>query len=133
MKFSLKLIIPVGALAVTLSVLVPTTVEAAQPIQGYQCMALNLTPAQMADNSVNVPILSDPKSGAAHVANATSVVLVKAPIHEVDGYDEVLRLNGKSGWVSQSSLKTWHSPNGSNEKCVPALMSTGRYGFVTSN
>ena len=133
MTLNMKSILPVATLVATALVSLSKTVEAAQPIEGYECMALNLTPAQMADNSVNVPILSEPKAGAAHVANATPVVLVKAPMHDVGGYEEVLRLNGKTGWISRSDLKAWQSPNGSSKKCVPARMSTGRYGFVTAN
>jgi hypothetical protein len=109
----------------------PQEGNAAQPISGAECMSLNLSDAQMANNSVQIPILAGPSGTAPRVASAASVVLAISPAHDVSGYTEVLRINGRHGWIASSHLKPWHSLDGSDESCVPAKMSNGRYGFVT--
>jgi hypothetical protein len=96
-------------------------------------MSLNLTEAQLETSTVQVPILSKPSKTAPKVGVAASVVLVKAPLHEVAGYAEVMRMDGGLGWVADSSLKPWRSMDGSPGQCVPAKMSNGRYGFFTKN
>lgn len=100
-----------------------------RPLSGFECMSLNLSETQMFDNSVIVPVFANPSQGAPQVGIASATVLVATPLREVNGYLQVLRLDGGSGWIAAHFLKPWHNPNNPNRRCVPSLMSNGKPGF----
>jgi len=103
---------------------------AIRPLSGYACMSLNLTEQQLGDNSVIVPILSKPSSTAQRVGEASSIIIAVSPLREVNGYVEVLRLDGGSGWIAGQYVKPWRNPGNSGRSCVPSLMSNGTPGFA---
>jgi hypothetical protein len=100
--------------------------QAVRPLTGYECMALNLSQQEMMTQTV--PILSEPSSSAAKIGIASATVIA-ADAPPVDGFQKVLRLDGKPGWVSTKFLKPWVNPGGNGQKCVPSMMSNGRLGF----
>lgn len=100
--------------------------QAVRPLPGYECMALNLSPQQMMTETV--PILSEPSSSAAKIGIASATVIA-ADAPPVNGFQKVLRLDGKPGWISTKLLKPWVNPGGNGQKCVPSAMSNGRLGF----
>jgi len=105
-------------------------IHAVSPLEGYSCMQLNLSDSQMRDNSVNVPIRSRPDNGAPIVGNSSAILLGRSPVHEVDGFVEVLRLDGSSGWIEKSKIRPWRNDTAPSRRCVPSLMSNGRPGFA---
>ena len=101
--------------------------QAVRPLSGYKCMALNLSEQQMMTETV--PMLAQPSAGAPKVGIvAATVIAAESP--PVNGYQKVLRLDGKVGWVSSQYLKPWVNPGSSGQKCVPSLMSNGRLGYA---
>lgn len=115
------------------SAVLPAAVAIAQTsprdLNGYQCMALNLSQQQMMDPSVHIPIRSAPTSTAAVTGTAIATVIAFSPEQEQAGYLKVLQLNGKTGWVEARYLKPWTNPGGNGQRCYPAILSTGRIGF----
>ena len=103
--------------------------KAVKPLDGYACMDLNLTEAQLRDNSVTVPILSGPSPDAPWGGNASAIVIVRAPLHVVNGYAEILKLDGQPGWIAADKLKPYASVSNPNAHCTPSVMSNGRPGF----
>ena len=104
-------------------------VHAVRPLQGYVCMNLNLSDAQMRDPSAaRVPIMTAPRSDSSVGTLATPIVFAKAPEHVVDGYAEVLQLNGKPGWIKADMILPYHSVSDPYARCTPSLLSNGRIG-----
>lgn len=106
-----------------------TPTHAVTILPSYVCMALNLSPSDMMNPNVEVPIFSGPTSDSNKVARATAIVIVSSPEVTSNGYARVLRLNGITGWISEKYIKTWVNPGGNGDHCYPALLSNGRIGF----
>jgi hypothetical protein len=102
---------------------------AVRPLSGYACMALNLTEEQMFDPSIHVPIMSEPSASSKPLGKAIATVIVASPPHQVNGYLEVLHLDGRRGWIASQYVRPWRNPGTSGHKCIPSLMSDGRPGF----
>jgi hypothetical protein len=101
-------------------------VYAVRPIDGYVCMKLNVTEAEVLNpRGTGIFILTAPRPDAAHGATAASVVLVRDPQNRVDGYLEVLQLTGQPGWIAADKVR----PFDKITRCVPSLLSNGRIGF----
>ena len=95
------------------------------PIDGYACKKLNVTEREaMSPNGGGVNLRGAPDAAAPAVAIAPAVLFVKnaAP---VNGFVEVMRLNGQSAWIEQARVK----PFDPNARCVPSIMSDGRPGM----
>jgi len=121
-KFILGLIIA-GALA---SAARAEPVYAVRPLDGYVCMKLNVTEAEVLNpRGTGIFILVAPRPDAAHGTAAASVVLVREPKHFVDGYLEVMQLTGQPGWIAADKVK----PVDKITRCVPSVLSNGRIGF----
>jgi len=101
--------------------------QAVRPLSGYKCMALNLSEQQMMTETV--PMLARPSTSAPKVGIVAATVIA-ADSKPVDGFQKVLRLDGKVGWVSTRYLKPWVNPGGNAQRCVPSLMSNGRLGYA---
>ena len=100
-------------------------VYAVRPIDGYVCMRLNVTEAQVLDpKGTGIFILTAPESSAARGTPAPGVVFVKKPEHRVNGYLEVLQLTNHPGWIAADKVV----PFDPNYRCVPSVMSNGRLG-----
>lgn len=101
--------------------------QAVRPLIGYKCMALNLSQQQMMTQTV--PMLAQPSVGAPKVGIVAATVIA-ADSEPVNGFQKVLRLDRKVGWVSSQYLKPWANPGGSGQKCVPSVMSNGSLGYA---
>jgi hypothetical protein len=105
-------------------------VYAVRPLDGYVCMNLNLSEAQLLDfKGPRIPILVAPRPDAAVGTLAAAVVFAKAPPNVVDGYTEVLQLTGKPGWIETRMIVPYHSVSNPYAHCTPSLMSNGRIGI----
>lgn len=102
---------------------------AVRPLPGYICMQLAISPEQLADPKVGVPILDAPSRSAAIVNYASSVVIVRDPPQASGGFLRVLRLTGQEGWIEARYLRPWANPYVPTARCVPSMMSNGRPGF----
>lgn len=95
------------------------------PIAGYTCKKLNITEREaMSPNGGGVSIRTAPNASAARASLAPAVLFVKAG-PAVNGFVEVLQLDGQPGWIEQARVK----PFDPNARCVPSIMSDGRPGM----
>ncbi|WP_158931450.1 hypothetical protein [Acidisphaera sp. S103] len=90
---------------------------------------LNITVAQAMDPTFHLPYYSQPSATSPVAGYASAQVAVKAPVHDVNGFDEAMFPNGGTVWIQASLLKDYHSLGDPTAKCVPVLMSNGRQGF----
>jgi hypothetical protein len=97
-------------------------------LSGYVCMSLDPASEAATNQSQLPPVLAEPSKTAARIGYPTGVVLVKAPIREVNGFVEMIRMNGQTGWISTQHVQPWHSASGGPAKCRPAVLSNGRIG-----
>ena len=95
----------------------------------YACKVLNITESQARDPTFHTPYYSQPSATAPIAGYASLEVAVKAPVHDVNGFDEAMFPNGGTVWIQASLLKDYHSLGDPTAKCVPVLMSNGRQGF----
>lgn len=128
MQFRTCVALAIGA-CLTATVAFAGSVTVVRHIPGYQCMALNLTPQQMMDPSVVVPVLAAPKEGAPKIGVAASTVAASDPLVSYHGFVEVLFPSGRTGWIAGSLLRPWHPASGTSGSCAPAQLSNGRLGF----
>ena len=78
--------------------------HAVRPLAGYACMMLNLTDAQMRDNSLVVPVYAGPSTTSGRVGNASAIVIARSPLHIVNGFAEMLFPNGATVWIDGGNL-----------------------------
>ena len=96
-----------------------------RPIAGYSCKKLNITEREaMSPSGGGVSIRTAPNASAARASLAPAVLFVKAG-PAVNGYVEVMQLDGQPGWIEQARVK----PFDANARCVPSIMSDGRPGM----
>ena len=100
-----------------------------QHLSGYACMGLNLTEDQLRDFSVLPPIYAAPSSSAARIGVASATVIVKDPPQITDGFEAVMHMDGRPGWVRASVLVPWTNASDPRTRCLPSMMSNGRPGF----
>jgi hypothetical protein len=98
------------------------------PAPGLVCMSLDSQALQTMQQSDLPPVLSAPNSSATRIGYPSAIVFVKSPLVQVNGYTEMVRLNGQTGWIATDRLRTWHPLNGGTAKCIPSIMSNGKLG-----
>lgn len=103
--------------------------KAVRPLPGHVCMALALTPEQVADPTRGVPVRDTPSPSAPVTSWAPSMLVVPAPQQPTAGFLQVVFADGYKGWVQATSLKPWSSPTNPSRRCVPSVMSDGGIGF----
>jgi hypothetical protein len=104
------------------------SVTVVRHFDGYACMSLDPASEAATSQSKLPPLFAEPSASSQQVGFPTGIVLVRTPRHEVNGFVEMLRMNGQKGWINAQNLRVWHSPNGSAAKCQPAVLSNGRIG-----
>ena len=123
------------SLIVGISALLPASIASAQgltavrPLQGYSCMRLKLTPEQVVDRNLQIPVYTAPSTSSPKVGNASAIVIVRTPLHVENGLAEVLFLDGRQGWLSRELLRPYATAEFPNAQCTPSIMSNGRPGF----
>ncbi len=101
-------------------------VHAVRPIDGYVCMRLNVTEAEVLNpRGTGIFILVAPRPDAAHGTTAPGVVFVRQPQELVAGYLKVLQLTGQPGWIAADKVKPFEK----TLRCVPSMLSNGRIGI----
>jgi hypothetical protein len=90
---------------------------------------VNLTEEQLGDFNALPPILANPSPSAAHVGVGSATMIVKNPPQVVNGYEAILHLNGKPGWIQADKLVPWKNASDPRTRCIPSIMSNGRPGF----
>lgn len=93
-----------------------------------RCMTLNLTPQQMMDTSVDVPVRATPQGDAPTIGSTGATVIVREG-SLTNGFVEVMLANGRTGWMEANSLRPWTPRPGTQATCRPAVLSNGRFGF----
>lgn len=126
MKFS-KLVVLLTFTAIGIAHSKPVSVVRHLP--GYRCAALKLTPQQMMDPSVAVPVFSQPDAASAKLGKASATIAVSNPAIVSNGFVRMLFPSGKVGWVSAALLRPWQGAAGTAGTCAPAQLSNGRLGF----
>lgn len=98
-------------------------------LQGFSCMALNLSHEQLMDWDNAPPVFAEPNASAARIGVATASVIAKDPPVRRNEFQEVLHMDGRPGWIKASMLKPWRNLSNPSVRCTPAMMSNGRPGF----
>lgn len=104
--------------------------HAQRPLDGWTCMKLNLSERQSLDPSVHVPVRSQPAATASQAGWAAMTVAVRDPVHEVNGFIEMLTSNEKHVWIARNDVVEWSSLADPSARCVPSVMSNGKLGFA---
>jgi hypothetical protein len=99
-----------------------------RPVPGLKCMSLDPSSRAATRQDALPPILASPDPNAPRIGYPTSVVFVKTPVHEQNGFIEVVRLNGQGGWIAADHLRPWRPLNGESATCTPSVMSNGKLG-----
>ena len=120
-------------MAVTIVVLIAGgDAFASRPLAGYQCLSLNMTPAQSADPNFMLTVRRAPSDHAPILGTEGALLIAADPVVQQNGYIQITRTNGSVGWIPASSAKPWRSPNpASNVRCYPEILDNGRVGFTT--
>lgn len=105
----------------------PRTVTAHLP--GLSCMSLRVSDQQAMDPTFVVPLHAQPSSAAPSIGRASSIVIVRSPQVEQDGFIAAVLFNGRAGWISAADLKPWVNPGSNGQRCIPSRMSDGSIGF----
>ena len=103
--------------------------RAVRPIDGYICMDLNRTEAQMFDPAASVVVRESPQPYARTIGVAAATAIVSQE-PAVNGYRQVLLFDSKPGWVLARDLKPSRDLSGAGKTCVPSVMSNGRLGIT---
>src|SRR6516165_3299426 len=72
-------------------------------------LCVNLTDAQMRDNSLVVPVYAGPSTASVRLGNASAIVIAKSPLHVVNNFAEILFPTGATVWVEAKMLRPYHS------------------------
>lgn len=99
-----------------------------RPAPGLKCMSLDTASRAATRQDELPPVLVSPDPGATRIGYPTSVVFVKVPVHEKNGFVEMVRLNGEAGWIAANHLEPWRPLNGGSATCTPSVMSNGKLG-----
>jgi len=102
--------------------------HAVRAVPGLACMLLDNKSLEATQQSALPPVFAEPSRGATRIGYPSSVVFVRWPLVEKNGFVAMVRLNGQPGWIAGDHLQPWHPMNGGNAKCTPSLMSNGRLG-----
>jgi len=103
--------------------------HAIRPLPGFICMQFALSPNQVGNPNVSVPVRDTP-SMSSHVSSlAPSVIVAPVPQQPTDGFFRILLPDGQGGWVPATAVRPWKSPTNPNRRCIPSVMSNGRVGF----
>lgn len=98
-------------------------------LPGYICMEQNVgndTSPNLADFP---PVYASSRLDAPKSGVAAGVILASNPPKTENNRRQILRTDGSLAWIDAHFLKPWFGRN-SNEKCIPAILSNGRRGFV---
>mgnify|MGYP001565289257 CR=1 FL=1 len=100
-----------------------------QYLPGYRCMMLNVSHEQMMDFAHPVMFKASPDDGASNALTATPQVAVKIGAPNVNGFTEVLQMNGKPAWIRSGLLAPFYLKDAPQTPCKVAVMSDGSVGF----
>ncbi len=89
------------------------------------------TEAETWDESKLPAIYGAPSSSAQKVGTIGARAIVASPLHVENGFAEVLRLDGKKGWIKVDLLLPYPKSADPSKTCVPSYMSDGGIGFGT--
>ncbi|MBI0536984.1 hypothetical protein D9599_15545 [Roseomonas sp. KE2513] len=92
-------------------------------------MMLNLTNEQLADWENAPAVLAEPSPNAAKLGVATANVIVAEPRREVNGYLQMMHMDGRPGWIAANKVVPWRNVSNPQTRCLPAMMSNNRPGF----
>lgn len=110
-----------------------TPIHAVKELPGWQCMSLAAVFGPQGAYAPPAPVYAGPQPDAPQVGTGAGVIIVPKPLHPANGRTEMLWSNGARVWINADELVPWHSLSDPKAVCHPALLSNGRYGFVSSN
>lgn len=107
-------------------------VTAVRPIEGYVCMNLKLNDPEkdVWDESKLPSVFTDPSTSSKKLGYVGVTAIVASPLNIVNGFAEILHLNGQKGWVEAALLKPYKVPGKPRAKCIPSILSNGRIGMA---
>jgi hypothetical protein len=126
-------ILVLGAMALCgMQALAQQKVQVVKRLDGYQCMALAAAYGSQGAFAPPVPVYTGPQANAPQAGTAAGVIIVPSPLRIENGRTPMIAVNGNTVWIAAKDIVRWHSVNDPHAVCQPALLSNGRYGFITS-
>ena len=121
----------IGASIIVASAYPALSLTAVKPLDGYKCMKIKIPEDKRWDQSALPPVFAAPTEESQQIGRAATVVLVKQPMKEVNGFVEILRVGAKAPpvWISAKVLSPWQSTTVPPQRCVPSIMSDGGVGW----
>ena len=96
-----------------------------RPLAGYACMWV------MGDKAPAY-VYARPSERSATVGVGGEMVIATSPLHLVAGFGEILRRDGRHGWIAARALRPYESTSGSGVSCMPSVLSDGGLAFSRS-
>lgn len=105
-------------------------VHVVEKLKGLMCMNLA---AEFGPNGgyATAQEFSEPHADAPKIGMGTGILLIPTPLHTINGFTKVVRLDGHVAWIQANLLVPYHSLSDPSAICQPALLSNGIYGFTT--
>ena len=102
--------------------------QAVRPAKGLVCMSLDDAAAAATNQQSLPPLRAQPDSSAVVVGYPTSILFTNDPPVTRNGFTEIVRYNGQTGWLGSGHVILWHAANRMPATCTPSIMSNGRLG-----
>jgi hypothetical protein len=87
-------------------------------------------------DGINAPpalVYAGPENNASQVGGGAGVIIVPDPLQPINGRTVMIWPNGRKVWIDVNLLTKWHSLSDPNAKCIPTILSNGRYGSRTTH
>jgi len=96
-----------------------------RPLAGYACM-------WVMGGKAPAYVYARPSERSATVGVGGEMVIATSPLHLVGGFGEILRRDGRHGWIAARALRPYESTSGSGVSCTPSVQSDGGLAFTRS-
>ena len=108
-------------------------VHTVKTLPGYQCMVLAKQWNGEGPMPLPVYVYAGPQSSAAQIGVAGGSIIVRDPVHSMDGRTQMIFADGRTVWIATDAIAPWHAVSNPSARCSPVLLSNGRYGFQTNH
>jgi hypothetical protein len=100
-------------------------------IPGYNCMDVIYPPEADYNPRLLPPVFAAPTENSRQIGTQGALAYVVWPINEVNGFIELLRFDGETGWIASKYTKPFTYPKSTNTpgRCTLNMTAGGYIGF----
>jgi len=100
-------------------------------IQGYNCMDVIYPPEADYNARLLPPVFAAPTESSRKIGTQPGFVYVVWPLNKVNGFIEILRINGDRGWIAAKDTKPFTYPSSTNTPggCTIRMTASGAIVF----